>query len=161
MLSQTLLQSAFEDLRDLSSKNNGSFVGSENTGEFDEMLTDKLVPADTAGESTDAVISEAVKCCLTALEQAPANNTTISKSSPLNDYLNGFNALSGLLVRFWKKKELVDIEKGADKDHDEEKDGLNYHASEDRNTEHNAADELSELSRKKKKEQRSTAGQKI
>lgn len=164
MLTQTALQSAFENPPELTARTNGGTVGSggaEDTGGFDEMLTDKLVPTDVADESTDAVISDAVKCCLTALEQAPANNTTISKSSPLNDYLGGFNALSGLLVRFWKKKELIDIGKSADKDRDEEKDGLNYYASEEQNTAHSAADELSELSRKKKKEQRSTAEQKI
>lgn len=150
MLTQTALQSAFEDLRDLSSRTDGGFVGSGNTGEFDEMLTDKLVPTDTADESTDAVISEAVECYLTALEQAPANNTTISKSSPLNDYLNGFNALSGLLVRFWKKKELVDIEKSSAKDQDEN-DGSHRPAPQKMNSGNSAAGKLSELSLKKKK----------
>ncbi len=164
MLTQTALQSAFENPPELAARTNGGTVGygeAGDTGEFDEMLTDKLIPTDAANESSDAVISDAVKRCLTVLKQAPASNTTLSKSSPLNDYLGGFNALSGLLVRFWKKKELVDIEKNADKDHDDENDGLNYRASEEQNTAHNAADELSELSRKKKKEQRSTTEQKI
>lgn len=154
MLSQTLLQSAFEDLRDLSSKTNGGFVGSGNTGEFDEMLTDKLVPGtvkeiakETAGNITaDTVLS----ACRTVPEQTAADNSAFRKPSQLSEYLGGFNALSGLLVRFWKKKELVDIEKSSAKDQDEN-DGSPRRAPKKKNSGNSAADELSELSHKKKK----------
>ncbi|MDE7230497.1 MAG: hypothetical protein K2N56_08470 [Oscillospiraceae bacterium] len=150
MLSQTLLQSAFEDLRDLSSKNNGSFVGSENTGEFDEMLTDKLVPdavEETAGNITyDTVL----RACRTVPEYTDADNSAFRKPSQLSEYLGGFNALSGLLVRFWKKKELVDIEKGAAKDQDESESSPRR-APQKKNSGNSAAGELSELSHKKKK----------
>lgn len=151
MLTQTALQSAFENPPELSARTNGGFVEAsktENTGEFYEMLTDKTIPSDTDTETRDIL-----KLCSEAAECAPpSSDTENSKSSALNDYLGGFNALSGLLVRFWKKKELVESRKNSGSDQDYEQ---NCSDPDKKSAGNSTADELSELSTRRKKEQRS------
>lgn len=159
MLSQALLQSAFENTPELTNRPSGT-VGTGaavESGGFSEMLNEKVIPTDNSISSA-ADTSGIMESASATPEQAPANNTTIPKSSELSDYLGGFNALSGLLVRFWKKKELIDNEKNADAEDEEAKnDALKYPVNE----RSSADDELSALSARRKKEQRPTTERKI
>ena len=146
MLSHTPLQSSFDDKPEPFSRTKNAkpsgMVGTEENGSFDEMLNENQ---DSSGEPPKAsdIISAAMKCPSPMTENASSDdNTKDPKPSALSEYLGGFNAVSGLLVRDWKKKELVeDRKKSADKN-DNEDNSSN-------------ADELSELIKKKKKENNS------
>lgn len=157
MLSQALLQSAFENTPELTNRPSGT-VGTGaavESGGFSEMLSEKVIPTDNISSAADT--SGITESASATPEQAPANNTTIPKSSELSDYLGGFNALSGLLVRFWKKKELIENAKNADAEDEEAENSAPHSPANERS----ADDELSALSSRRKKAQKQTTKRKI
>ena len=147
MLTHTPLQSSFDDKSDpFSRKNSANSSGLVGTGEndnFDEMLNENMCPPEEQHNAKN-LISAALKCPSPMAENALSDDSTKeSKPSEMSEYLGGFNAISGLLVRDWKKKELLDARKNLKDENDNEE---NSSASEKQ-----PSDELSELIKKKKK----------
>lgn len=146
MLSHTPLQSSFDDKpepfsRTKTTKPSG-MVGTEENGSFDEMLNENQDSSAELPKASD-IISAAMKCPFSMTENAPSDdNAKEQKHSAMDEYLGGFNAVSGLLVRDWKKKELVEDRKRSAIKNDNEDNSSD-------------TDELSELIKKKKKENNS------
>lgn len=147
MLTHTPLQSALDNSPELFSRTNtpsaSGLAGAAENTKFDEMLTENMIPSETPFKTAD-IDSEVLK------SPSPPADGTLSdadtenqRSSALGDYLGGFNAVSGLLVRDWKKKELLNTRKNLKDENDNEE---SYSASENQRS-----DELSELIKKKKK----------
>lgn len=150
MLSHTPLQSSFDDKTEpfsrKNSANSSGLVGTEDNDGFDEMLNENFCQSEEQSKTSD-IISAALKCPPTSENALTDDNTKQPKPSALGEYLDGFNAVSGLLVRDWKKKELVEIRKSSK--------GENESENNSSAPEKQPSDELSELIKKKKKENNS------
>lgn len=151
MLSHTPLQSFFDDKPEPFSRTktavSSGMTGTGENGNFDEMLNENMCSPEEPPKASD-IISAALKCPSPMTENAPSDDTAKEqKPSAMDEYLGGFNAVSGLLVRDWKKKELVEERKSYGRENEDEK---NFSAPEKQ-----PSDELSELIKKKKKENNS------
>ena len=147
MLTHTPLQSSFDDKPEPFSRTDSAISsGLAETGEngnFDEMLNENMCSSKEPPDASD-IISAALKCPDPMAENTVQDsNTKDQKSSALGEYLGGFNALSGLLVREWKKKELVETQKSSEDENESGDDS-------------SEPDELSELIKKKKEKRAKT-----
>ena len=140
MLNQTPLDFILNHSGNISSSKNqtssselGGLAGTvEDTGTFGEMLSGRVTPLGSANVPVFAAEKSEMMSSLLVTEEKNSDDTADANSSNTPDDLVNFYAVSGLLARYWNKKELGESDKSSD----------------DRSPD-NAENELSVLSRRK------------